>query len=92
MSSYTKFCFRCREKVSADLFYVVPNGTFTRKDRLCMPCRDFKNTLRTNASVRERIFQSPAMRQRELALIPNPFDKKIMNPDANSFYLLMEAL
>lgn len=72
----TKFCYRCRKYFVRDAFPVIKHGGNVYKlARNCQPCHDIKTALAAVHAKKNKLFKPCALRERELALIPNPFEK-----------------
>lgn len=70
-----KICQRCRGWKKKNEFQVIKNGEFKRMDRLCIPCRAFRDA--TMAIVTHGNGRCPTIRAKELALIPSPFTRSV---------------
>jgi len=78
MDERKKYCQRCRQWAPPDGFNIIKAEFGYKKDRLCMDCRMAKNemkkkvvSVRVNSCYYDR-------RKKELALIPNPFEKNTL--------------
>lgn len=79
MEEKKKYCQRCRRWAPQSGFNITKAEYGYKKDRLCMDCRNAKSEMRKSAVyARPRYMEK---REKELALIPNPFEKNILSPE-----------
>jgi hypothetical protein len=74
-----RFCFRCRKYKERESFQIIRHhGDVYKVSRNCGECHLIKTDLMAKHAKRFRIFRPCETRERELALIPNPFKKNII--------------
>lgn len=74
--SQNKLCQRCRDWKKLTQFNSIQHGEHFRKDRICIPCRAIRDAINAQIESEKMLIGKCPAREKELALIPNPFAKQ----------------